>query len=60
MPEFTIEPAKNPVKVMFNGETVSDGSDAVVMRELNHQPVYYFPRSSINMELLHRTEHSSH
>ena len=47
------------VRVTFGGETVVDSTQAMVMAENGHQPVHYFPRCEVRMELLEKTAHSS-
>ena len=47
-------------RVTFNGETVADSRRALLLLERNHAPVYYLPRADANMDILKRTDHSSH
>jgi uncharacterized protein (DUF427 family) len=45
------------VRVQFNGETIADSSDAHLLFETRHLPVYYFPRGDVRMDLLQPTGH---
>lgn len=55
-----IVPAGKRVQVFFNGESVADSADALLMHEENHQPVYYFPPADVAMALLRRTNRATH
>ena len=44
---------------MFNGEVIADSTDARLMFETGHRPVYYFPVSDVRMDLLTSTDHGS-
>ena len=48
------------LKVTFGGETIADTKNALLMREAWHAPVYYFPREDVRMELMERTNNSTH
>jgi uncharacterized protein (DUF427 family) len=54
-----MEPLSKRVWVKFGEEIIADSVNALVMIETNHQPVYYFPRADLRMDLMERTEHSS-
>ncbi len=56
---MSFHPVANRVRVNFAGAVVVDTSNAMRMEEDGHQPVYYFPRDEIRMELLTPTPHSS-
>ncbi len=45
-PDYKIifEPSPRRVRVKFNGETIADSTDAHLLFETRHLPVYYFPR----------------
>jgi len=46
---------------MFVGDAlVVDSRHAHLLRETGHMPVYYFPREDVRMDLLERTDHSTH
>lgn len=55
-----IEPAGKSVRIEVDGETIVDSSNALLMREQNHQPVYYFPQADVSMAQFQRTDHSTH
>jgi uncharacterized protein (DUF427 family) len=48
------------VRAMFAGQTVADSTDALLLRETRHVPVYYFPRTDVRMDLLTPTDRSTH
>lgn len=48
------------LKVTFGGETIADTKRALLMREAWHTPVYYFPREDVRMDLMVRTDNSTH
>ncbi len=52
-----LEPGPRRVRVVFNGETIADSGKALIVRETAHEPIYYFPRDDVRLELLERTEH---
>lgn len=58
-PDYRIlfEPSPRRVRVRFNGETVVDSTNAHLLFETRHLPVYYFPRADIRMDLLAPTQH---
>ena len=60
--EYTvvIEPSPRRVRVTFNGQTVADSIAMRIMHETRHLPVYYFPKGDVRMDLLEKSDHSSH
>jgi len=54
-----MKPAPRRVRVVFSDETIADSTNARVMFETNHLPVYYFPVSDVRMDLLEPTNHGS-
>lgn len=54
-----IEPTAKRLRVMFAGEVVADSTNAQLMFETSHRPVYYFPTSDVRMDLLEATGHGS-
>jgi len=61
-PDHHIRLEKSPrrVRVQFAGEWIADSTDMVLMYEVNHLPVYYFPVKDVRLDLLHPTDHTSH
>jgi uncharacterized protein (DUF427 family) len=57
---FSFLPVDGRIRVEFNGETIADSARTMIMDEDGHRPVYYFPPQDVRMDLLHRTEHSTH
>jgi uncharacterized protein (DUF427 family) len=61
-PNYGIEFIESPrrVRVMFAGETIVDTTNARLMREPKHTPVYYFPREDVRMDLAAPTDNHTH
>jgi uncharacterized protein (DUF427 family) len=61
-PDHPIEiaPARERVRVTFNGQVVADTTRALVLRETTYKPVFYIPREDAQMALFERTSHASH
>jgi uncharacterized protein (DUF427 family) len=55
-----VEPSPKRVRVEFGGETIADSEAVLILREGKLVPVYYFPRGDVRMDLLTRTDHSTH
>ena len=58
-PDYRILFERSPrrVRVVFAGETIADSSNAHLLFETRHLPVYYFPRADVRMDLLAPTDH---
>jgi uncharacterized protein (DUF427 family) len=58
-PDYRIlfEPSPRRVRVKFNGEIVADSTNAHLLFETRHLPVYYFPQSDLRAEFLTPTAH---
>lgn len=54
-----LEPTPKRIRATFGGETIVDTTNAVLMHETRHQPVYYFPMRDLRWEFLEETAHSS-
>ena len=48
------------VRVQFGGEWIADSTEMVLMYEVGHLPVYYFPVKDVRLDMLHPTNHTSH
>ena len=59
-PRIILEPNPKRVRVITNGKTVADSLCTLLLLELGHHPVHYFPREDVRTDLLERTEHKSH
>lgn len=55
-----IEPSAKRVRVEFNGARIADSMRALVLHETRLLPAYYFPLEDVRMDLLARTEHTTH
>lgn len=60
--DYLVETVPSPkrVRVVFNGHTVADSVNALLMREQGHVPVYYFPAGDVREDLLTPTNHRTH
>ena len=57
---ITLEPARRRWRALYNGHVIADSDDAIIVREADLAPVVYFPRESVGMEYMGRTERSTH
>ncbi|MGE5269351.1 MAG: DUF427 domain-containing protein [Thiohalocapsa sp.] len=55
--KVVLEPSPRRVRVQFNGTTVADSTNAQLLYETRHLPVYYFPRADVRFDLLTPTDH---
>jgi uncharacterized protein (DUF427 family) len=51
-----IEPTPKRIRAEVAGETVADSRGAVILQESGLQPVYYFPREDVRLELFEPTD----
>ena len=51
-----IEPTPKRIRAQVAGETVADSRKALILSESGLQPVYYFPREDVRLELFEPTE----
>ena len=54
------EPSPKRVRVTFAGANIADTTNALILYESRHVPVYYFPRADVAMERLVASDHSTH
>jgi uncharacterized protein (DUF427 family) len=54
-----LQPGPRGVRVVFNGETIADSKRSLLVRETAHEPVYYFPREDVRLDLMERTDHQT-
>jgi uncharacterized protein (DUF427 family) len=54
------KPAKERVRVTFNGEVIADTREAIKLEEGSYPPVYYIPRKDVKMERLTPTAHQTY
>lgn len=55
-----IDPSPRWVRVKFNGLTVADSKEVILLHERGRLPVYYFPEKDVRKDVLFPTEKSSH
>jgi uncharacterized protein (DUF427 family) len=55
-----VTPFRGHVVVEVAGRTIADSRDALEVREANYPPVYYLPRSDVQMDRLQKTHHVTH
>ncbi len=56
---LAIAPTKGRVQALIDGAVIADSADAITMTEQNHDPVIYFPRADVHMDMLTRTGHDT-
>ena len=54
------EPVGERVRVRFGNETIVDTTDAKLLQESNHKPVYYFPLADVRSDVLEPSQRTSH
>jgi len=57
---ITIEPSAGRVRVLAGGKVIADSGNALTLRESDYSPVYYVPRSDVDMTLLARTDNATY
>ena len=57
---ITIAPNPHRVRVMLGGFIVAESTRAQTLREASFPPVHYIPREDVRMDLLDRTDRTSH
>ncbi len=55
-----VEPSPRRVRAVFNHVAVADSKRVLLLRELGHLPVYYFPVDDVRFDLLEPTDASTH
>ena len=55
-----VEPSPRRLRIVFNGETVADSAKAMLLHETKHLPIYYLPVEDVRMDLLEKTDHTTH
>jgi len=58
--EIRFEPSGKRVRVEFNGTPIADSTRALVVHETRLAPAYYFPAEDVRLDLLARTEFTTH
>ena len=56
----SLEPSPRWVRATFNGDTIVDSKNVMLLHERGHVPVYYFPKADVRFDLLEATDHTSH
>jgi uncharacterized protein (DUF427 family) len=54
-----LEGAGRRWRALFEGHLIADSNDAVIVHEAGLNPAIYFPRDSVSMEYMSRTDHTS-
>ncbi|MGH0028953.1 MAG: DUF427 domain-containing protein [Myxococcota bacterium] len=52
-----LEPSPGRVVVRLGGQTIADSTRTLRVLETRHEPVVYFPREDVRMDLLEATDH---
>ena len=60
-PDYRVDLEPNPrrVTVRLAGQTIADSRRTLRVRETRHEPVIYFPREDVRMDLLEPTDHQT-
>ncbi|HWL18166.1 MAG TPA: DUF427 domain-containing protein [Bradyrhizobium sp.] len=58
--EIIFEPTGRRIRIEFNGTIIADSSRAMLLLETGHLPVYYLPLDDIRLDLMPKTEHTTH
>jgi len=53
-------PHGNTIRVLWRSHVLAESDRALQLLETGHDPVFYFPREDVSMNLLEPTEHSTH
>ncbi|NBC85163.1 MAG: DUF427 domain-containing protein [Bacteroidetes bacterium] len=54
-----LEPVSARIRVLFNGETIADTTNALRILETSHPPTYYLPPDDVAMQYLERESRTS-
>jgi uncharacterized protein (DUF427 family) len=57
---ITIEHSPAHIVVSFAGKVIADTKDALSLHESTYPAVFYVPRKDVDMQLLQRTDKSTH
>ncbi len=57
---LSLEADPRRIRAEFQGETVADSSNVLVMHETRLAPVFYFPRADVRMDLLVKSDRHTH
>ena len=57
---ITISPVGHRVRVVYDGVVLADSERAFVLRETRLEPVVYFPKADVRMDLLEPTTFRTH
>ncbi len=55
--QIVFEPCGQRIRVEMEDKTIADSKRAIVLRETGMQPVFYFPREDVRMDLLTPSDH---
>jgi uncharacterized protein (DUF427 family) len=61
-PDHPITMTRNSkkIRVTLGGQVIAETTRALTLKEAAYPPVHYIPRADVRMELLERSQHSSH
>ncbi len=60
-PEYriTLKPAGRRMRVILGCTVLAESDSALVMREGDYAPAYYFPRADVDFDSMTRTDHNT-
>ena len=53
-------PFAGRVQVRWHGQVIAESTRAIKLEESRHNPIYYIPRADTRMNMLERTDRSTH
>jgi uncharacterized protein (DUF427 family) len=57
---ITLTPAARRWRATYAGQVIADSAEAIILREADYPAVVYFPRADVAMNLMSRTDRSTH
>jgi class 3 adenylate cyclase/uncharacterized protein (DUF427 family) len=57
---LSLEPEPRRIRAEFQGETIADSRNVLVMHETRLAPVFYFPRGDVRMDRLVESDRTTH
>jgi uncharacterized protein (DUF427 family) len=57
---ITLTMARARVRALFQGHEIADSENAILLKEADYRPVWYFPRADVAMDFFGRTDRDTH
>ncbi len=52
-------PSPRCVRVYLNNQAIAESKKMMLLREVNHLPLYYFPKHDVRMDCLQPSDHTT-